>query len=81
MRQLVNYDPGDNLRTIAYKQHKVGGELLVKCLTQFEMFAPNAYHETDCPSKNYRAPGLTHYLKARRWLKSRIRGDKLVSSS
>jgi folate-dependent phosphoribosylglycinamide formyltransferase PurN len=81
MRQLVNYDPGDNLKTIAYKQHKVGGKLLVKCLAQFEMFAPNAYHETDCPSKNYLAPGLTHYLKARRWLKSRIRGDKLVSSS
>jgi methionyl-tRNA formyltransferase len=81
MRQVVNYDLGDNLKTISYKQHKVGGELLVKCLTQFDMMASNAYHETDCPSKNYLAPGLTHYLKARRWLKSRMRGDKFVSSS
>jgi methionyl-tRNA formyltransferase len=81
MRKLVDYSPGDNLKTIAYRQHKVGGEILVRCLAEFEEMARKAYHDTHCPSKNYLAPGLTHYLKAKRWLRSRTRGEKLVSSS
>ena len=71
IQQKVDYDPDDSLKTITYKQHKIGVNLLIKCLTQFETMASGAYYKTDCPSKNYLSPGLTHYLKARRWLRRR----------
>lgn len=71
LQQQVNYNPDDTLKTVMYKQHKTGVDLLVKCLTQFDKIAPLAYHKKDCTSKNYNAMGLTHYLKARRWLKRR----------
>jgi len=71
IQQQVSYDPTDTLKTITYKQHKVGGDLLIKCLTQFETMATNAYLKTDYPSNNYLAPGLTHYFKARSWLRRR----------
>lgn len=70
VKQRVAFDPKDTLKAITYKQQKVGVELLIRCLTEFEALAPLAYHETDCPSKNYCTPGLTHYLKARRWLRN-----------
>jgi folate-dependent phosphoribosylglycinamide formyltransferase PurN len=65
----VDFDPGDTLKAITYKQHKVGVDLLMKCLKEFETFAAQAYHKPECPSTNYYVPGLTHYLKARRWLR------------
>jgi methionyl-tRNA formyltransferase len=71
IQHQVDYDPTDTLKTITYKQHKVGGDLLIKCLTQFDKMASGAYHKNNCPSKNYLSPGLTHYLKARRWLRKR----------
>jgi methionyl-tRNA formyltransferase len=73
----VEFNPDDTLRTITYRQHKLGTELLVRCLQDFETYAGSAYRKTDCPDKNYIAPGLTHYLKGRRWLKKRSRAWKL----
>lgn len=66
----VDFNPGDTLKIVTYKQHRIGVELLVKCLAEFDKIAPLAYHKNDCPSSNYYAMGLTHYLKARRWLRS-----------
>jgi methionyl-tRNA formyltransferase len=71
LQQQINYEPGDTLKTVMYKQYKAGVDLLVKCLTQFDKIAPLAYHKKDCTSKNYNAMGLTHYLKARQWIKKR----------
>jgi methionyl-tRNA formyltransferase len=81
VQQQVDYYTDDTLKEITYKQHKIGGDLLIKCLTQFDALAANAYHKTDCPDKNYIAPGLTHYLKAKRWLKKQNRARKLISAS
>ena len=69
IQQQVEYEPRDTLKTITYKQHRVGADLMMKCLTQFDTMASSAYHKTDCPSNNYLAPGLTQYLKARKWLR------------
>lgn len=69
LQQQVDYDPGDTLKIITYKQHAVGMTLLVRCLSEYDKLASQAYHKTDCPNNNYLAPGLTHYLKARRWLR------------
>lgn len=80
VQQPVDYYTDDTLKVITYKQHKIGGELLIKCLLQFDTLAANAYHKTDCADKNYIAPGLTHYLKAKRWLKRRNRTRKLISA-
>jgi folate-dependent phosphoribosylglycinamide formyltransferase PurN len=71
LQQLVEYDPEDTLRIINYKQQRTGVNLLIKCLSQFDEIAPLAYHKEGCVSKNHRAMGLTHYLKARRWLAKR----------
>lgn len=68
-QQRVVFDRGDTLKSITYKQQKVGVDLLVKCIKEFDTLAAKAYYKTDCPSKNYYVPGLTHYLKARNWLK------------
>jgi len=70
IQQQVAFDKSDTLKTITYKQHETGVSLLVKCLTDFNNIAAQAFRKTGCPSKNYHAPGLTHYLKARRWLKN-----------
>ena len=69
LQEQVLFNPDDTLRTITYRQQKLGGDLMVKCLQQFDRLAVNAYHKTDCPDNNYIAPGLTHYLKGRRWLR------------
>ncbi len=71
IQQKVAFDRSDTLKIITYKQHRVGVHLMVRCLTDFSTFAAQAYKKTGCPSKNYYAPGLTHYLKAKRWLKNR----------
>jgi folate-dependent phosphoribosylglycinamide formyltransferase PurN len=81
LQQQVDFNANDTIKTITYRQHKIGGDLLVRCLQQFESLAASAYHKNDCPDKNYIAPGLTHYLKGRRWLKKRYRTEKLASSS
>ena len=71
IQQQVAFDNSDTLKTITYKQHETGVRLLVKCLADFNNIAAQAFHKTWCPSKNYYAPGLIHYLKAKRWLKKR----------
>jgi folate-dependent phosphoribosylglycinamide formyltransferase PurN len=71
LQQQVDYNPRDTMKIITYKQHRTGADLLVKCLSDYASVASQAYYKKDCPSKNYLAPGLTHYLKARRWLKRR----------
>lgn len=77
LQEKVKLNPDDTLRTLTYRQHKLGTELLVRCLQDFEKYAESAYRKTDCPSKSYIAPGLTEYLKGRRWLKKRSRAWKL----
>ncbi|MGA1869150.1 MAG: formyl transferase [bacterium] len=69
LQQRVYFDQGDTVKTITYKQHKVGVNLMIRCLKEFNTLAAKAYHKTNCPSKNYYAAGLTHYLKAKRWRK------------
>ena len=71
LQRQIHFNPDDTLKTITYRQHAVGVALLLKCLSEYDKLAPQAYYKTDCPSKNYIAPGLTHYLKAKRWLKRR----------
>ena len=81
LQEQVNFNPDDTLKIITYRQQKLGGDLMVKCLQQFDRLAASAYHKTDCRNDNYIAPGLTHYLKGRSWLKRRSRADKPISSS
>ena len=81
LQRQVDYYTDDSLKIITYKQHKLGGDLLVECLQQFESLAKRAYQKTDCPSRNYIAPGLTQYLKSKRWLKKKYGVRKLISSS
>jgi len=75
---LVEYNWDDSAKTITYKQHKLGGELMVKCLTDFDATAANAYYKNDSPSKNYRTMGLSQYLKARRWIRKNRR-DQVIN--
>jgi folate-dependent phosphoribosylglycinamide formyltransferase PurN len=71
----VEYNWDDYVKTVTYKQHKLGADLMVKCLTEFDTLAPKAYHRTDCPSRNYRTMGLSQYLKAKRWIRKHRRGQ------
>ena len=71
IQQQVDFDLNDTLKTITYKQQKVGVDLMIRCLTEFDIMAPKAYYKSEYPSKNYYASGLTHYLKAKKWLKNR----------
>ena len=70
LQEKLEFDPHETLRTTTYRQHRLGGELLVRCLQDFEKYAGSAYHKTGCPSRNYLAPGLSHYLKAK-WSRRR----------
>lgn len=67
IQKKVYFVKEDTLKTVTYKQHKVGVDLMIQCLKEFDKIAPNAYFKSGCPSKNYYVPGLTHYLKAKRW--------------
>jgi len=80
IQQQVDYYTDDTLKIITYRQHQLGGDLLRKCLTRFDELASNAYYKTDCVSKNYLAPGLTHYLKGMRWLRKKNGEKKLISA-
>jgi methionyl-tRNA formyltransferase len=71
LQQQIDFNPADTLKIVTYKQHATGVALLVKCLSEFDKIAPLAYHKDNSPSKNYYAMGLTHYLKARKWIKSK----------
>ena len=77
LQQQVDYNPHDTMKIITYKQHRTGADLLIKCLSDYASVASQAYFKTDCPSKNYLAPGLTHYLKARLWLRSREKKNEI----
>lgn len=68
-QRLVGFRPNDSLRAITLRQHVVGVDLLVQCLQHFEESASAAYRKSGCPDRNYLAPGLTHYVRARRWLR------------
>jgi methionyl-tRNA formyltransferase len=71
LQQQIDFYPDDTLKVVTYKQHATGVALLVKCLSEFDKIAPGAYHRNGSPNKNYYAMGLTHYLKARRWIRSK----------
>jgi folate-dependent phosphoribosylglycinamide formyltransferase PurN len=77
LQQQIEFNPDDTLKMVNYKQHNTGVNLLIQCLKDYERLASQAYHKNDCPSNNYLAPGLTHYLKARRWLKRRTIGNEV----
>jgi folate-dependent phosphoribosylglycinamide formyltransferase PurN len=81
LQQKVDFKPDDTLKIIAYRQHKLGVELLVRVLRDFDGFAAKAYHKTGCPDRNFIAPGLTHYLKGRRWFKRWHREGNVLTSS
>jgi len=81
IQQQVDYCTDDTLKIITYRQHQLGGDLLIKCLTRFDELAAGAYHKTDGPNKNYLTPGLTHYLKGMRWLRKSNWDRKLISAS
>jgi methionyl-tRNA formyltransferase len=70
VQQQVAFERNDTLKAITYKQQKLGVELLIKCLKNFDSLTTQAYHKDLCPSKNYYIPGLTHYIKAKMWLRS-----------
>lgn len=81
IQQRVEFEPDDTLRAITYRQHKLGGELMVRCLEQFEELSDKAFKKQDCANKNYTAPGLTHYIKGRSWLrKAKLAGGDLSCS-
>ena len=69
LQQEVDFNPDDTLKIITYKQHKLGVELLIKCLQQYQNLRANAFYKSDCANKNYLSPGLTHYITGRYWLK------------
>ena len=71
LQQPTDFNPDDTVKTVAHKQQATGVALLVRCLSEFDKIAPLAYHKKDRPSKNYYAMGLTHYVKARRWIKNK----------
>ena len=67
-QESVDFGVSDTLKTITYKQQKVGVDLIMKCITDFDKIVSHAYYKAGHPSKNYYVPGLTHYLKAKKWL-------------
>lgn len=71
IQKRVDFEPDDTLKEITYKQHREGTNLIVKCLQDFGTYTAAAYHRADCPSRNYRALGLTQYLRGKRWLKAK----------
>lgn len=81
LQKQVVFDVKDTLRAITYRQHKLGVELLVTCIQQFDSLSAKAYRKIDCPDKNYIAPGLSHYLKGKRWLRNAQRADRAHSCS
>lgn len=74
---LVEYNWNDYVKTITYKQHVLGGELMLKCVTDFDALHSHAYHKPNCPSKNYRAMGLRQYLQAKHWIHKNRRGQTI----
>ena len=81
IQQKVDYYTDDTLKIITYRQHQLGGELLKKCLANFDELAEKAYHKTDGANKNYLTPGLSHYIKGMRWLRKTNGKRKLISAS
>jgi methionyl-tRNA formyltransferase len=69
LQQKIAFHPDDTLKIVVYRQQQTGVALLIKCLSEFDKIAPLAYNKNNVANKNYYAMGLTHYLKARRWLK------------
>lgn len=81
LQETVDFAPNDTLRAITYRQHKLGGELMVKCIQQFDSLSANAYRKHDCPDRNYIAPGLSHYLKVRKWMRKMRGAFKIANNS
>lgn len=73
MQQRVGFCPYDTLKMINYRQYAVGADMLRTCLSDFDVISSWAYKKSDCPSRNFFAPGLTHYLKAKRFLRKKRR--------
>lgn len=78
-QELVAFEPDDTLGAITCRQHRAGGELLVRCLQRFDELSAAARRRQDCPDRNYTAPGLTHYVKARVWLRRNRRATAAPS--
>jgi folate-dependent phosphoribosylglycinamide formyltransferase PurN len=74
-QRKIKFRPNDSLRSVTYRQHKVGVDLLIEVLEDFEGYEANAFHKTDCPNRNFVAPGLTHYLRGR-WRFRRMRREE-----
>ena len=74
-QQQIDFEPDDSLRAVTYRQHKVGVDLLIEVLKDFEGYEAKAFHKTDCPDRNFVAPGLTHYIRGR-WRFRRMRREK-----
>jgi methionyl-tRNA formyltransferase len=71
LQQQIDFSPDDTLKIVTYRQQATGVALLLKCLSDFDNIAPHAYHRNGSPNKNYYAMGLTHYLKARKWIRNK----------
>ena len=69
IQQKITINNGDTLKTITYKQQKVGVDLIIQCLKEFDVLAERAYHKEGSQSRNYHIPGITHYLKAKKWMR------------
>jgi folate-dependent phosphoribosylglycinamide formyltransferase PurN len=69
IQNVVIVEKSDTIKAITYKQQKLGVDLIIQCLTRFEVLSDRAYHKEGCESRNYHIPGITHYLKAKKWMR------------
>jgi methionyl-tRNA formyltransferase len=76
---LVEYNWNDSAKTITYKQHRLGGELMMQCVQNFETLSQKAVRQSDRPGRNFRTMGLRQYLQAKKWIRKNRRGQVINS--
>ncbi len=75
----VEYNWNDNAKTITYKQHRLGGELMMECVQNFETLSKKAVRQSDCAGRTFRTMGLLQYLQAKKWMRKNRRGQVINS--
>ncbi len=80
MQGRVQYNWNDYVKTITYKQHQLGGELMIRCLQNYEAAAEKAARKKGENSRNFRAMGICEYMKAKRWMRRNRRGQVINGS-
>jgi methionyl-tRNA formyltransferase len=73
LQSSVSVKNDDTIKTVVYKQQKVGVDLVIQCINGLQQGIITAFRKSYSCSKLYYSPGLTHYLR----LKKRIDKEKI----